>query len=795
MHISQPDKCARFASFLAALVLSTGLLSAQQAPAPAPSVPDQAAVAGPAPQEPTVTLDPFTVGVTKAGDYGATDSAGGSRINLPIVDVPMSIVTVTRALMDDIGADSYYGSLAYVSGMNAGSDIKNGDMVIRGVEVRNDSFSVLDGLPWGLGDSLQETEFLDRYEVVKGPAGTLYGDYSVGGLVNRIYKTPFLTPEASAKVTYSTFGKVTGVVDVGGPIDHDRQLSYRVVGVLASGEEVTHGRDDRHGVYITAQYIPKGGNTKFWVRGSNEYWQYNEDGPDALVDITGATSLKYFGAREAQNAGVDNEDMTQRYGELGATTTTNGLLGEWTSRFVARYSMSLQSPDPRPQNIPIDYTFYGANGANLGTLGPSPNTDGSPNPTFSGTPWTDIRLSGVESYWNGPNKVEHRGAYYDLTGAFDTGPFSHKLLIYGQFVYHNERDVILYLHLKPQFGGSTLDGDYVAANAYSLVHPGTWQGAPQSMTNYLPFTIASAYANGDYDDNTYVTSQFAAGAQDNMYLLNKRILLVGGARYDNIQNDGAIDNYAQVEGLSTAVTNWVYKGSAVFKPLPIQGFSLFLNYAQTFTPEYGTTYPGSGVQLKPLQGIAKEVGVKVELLDSSLVATVSYFHNILVNNPIFLLDPSTGRNIAYQNGTASFPGFDGDMTWRINENVSMLLGISDVNSLQPGGNGFRNAQIGFNWKGLVRYSFSHDTVLHGLSVGVGVQDIAKRYGSNGGYYDIAGYTNVDSFVTYRLDRHWMAQINVNNMTNVKAVLSALGQMSYNGAVYPTNVDFTVRYDY
>ena len=117
--------------------------------------------------ETAIKLDPFHVSATQAGGYGAADSSGGSRVSLPILDLPMSLVPVTRALMDDLGANSYVGSLEYVSGMNAGSDVINGDMVIRGIEVRNDSFSVLDGLPWGLGDSLQENAFIDRYEVVK----------------------------------------------------------------------------------------------------------------------------------------------------------------------------------------------------------------------------------------------------------------------------------------------------------------------------------------------------------------------------------------------------------------------------------------------------------------------------------------------------------------------------------------------------------------------------------------------------------------------------------------------------
>ena len=305
--------------------------------------------------------------------------------------------------------------------------------------------------------------------------------------------------------------------------------------------------------------------------------------------------------------------------------------------------------------------------------------------------------------------------------------------------------------------------------------------------------MASAYASGNYTDETYVTSQFAAGIQDNIFLLNKRVLLVGGARFDDIQNAGAVDNYAKTEGLSTGVTNWVYKASGVFFPLPTRDVSLFVNYSQTFTPEYGTTFPGSGVQLKPLQGVAKEVGIKAELFNSQLIGTFSYFHDELDNNPIFYL--INGRNIAVQNGVAKFPGYDADVTWKINDNFAVLLAVSDVNSSQVDGDGFRNAQIGFNSKGLIRYTFSRDTALKGLAIGVGVKEIAKRYGSNNDSYLIPGYTDVDAFATYTFARHWRLQANVYNVTNTQAVLSALGNLVYNYAVWPINCNFSVKFTY
>ena len=181
MKLSQRNR--KPASFLAGLALAAVPLWGQETP-PAPVQPDQT----------TVVLDPFHVQASSSSGYGAADSSGGSRVDLPIIDVPMSLDVIPRTLMDDLGSESYYNALLWVSSMNPGSDIKNGDMVIRGIEVRAASFSVIDGLPSGFGEALQETNFIDRYEVVKGPAGTLYGISSSGGIINAVTKAPLDTP-------------------------------------------------------------------------------------------------------------------------------------------------------------------------------------------------------------------------------------------------------------------------------------------------------------------------------------------------------------------------------------------------------------------------------------------------------------------------------------------------------------------------------------------------------------------------------------------------------------------------
>src|SRR5690349_13602544 len=86
-------------------------------PAPATTTPAAAASGTTTEEEEIVQMDPWQVTGTVVRGYGSTASIGGSRINLPLVDVPLSVITVNRQLMNDVSAINSYDALRFVSGM------------------------------------------------------------------------------------------------------------------------------------------------------------------------------------------------------------------------------------------------------------------------------------------------------------------------------------------------------------------------------------------------------------------------------------------------------------------------------------------------------------------------------------------------------------------------------------------------------------------------------------------------------------------------------------------------------
>lgn len=93
-----------------------------------------------------------------------------------------------------------------------------GDIHINGLEgpytlVLIDGMPIVSGLSTVYGLSGIPNSLLDRIEIVKGPASSLYGSEAVGGLINIITKNPISAPIFSADIFGTSWGEVN--VDLG----------------------------------------------------------------------------------------------------------------------------------------------------------------------------------------------------------------------------------------------------------------------------------------------------------------------------------------------------------------------------------------------------------------------------------------------------------------------------------------------------------------------------------------------------------------------------------------------------
>lgn len=92
-----------------------------------------------------------------------------------------------------------------------------GDIHINGLEgpytmILIDGMPIVSGLATVYGLSGIPQSLIDRVEIVKGPASTLYGSEAVGGLINVITKDPQTAPIVSADVFSTSWGEVNADV-------------------------------------------------------------------------------------------------------------------------------------------------------------------------------------------------------------------------------------------------------------------------------------------------------------------------------------------------------------------------------------------------------------------------------------------------------------------------------------------------------------------------------------------------------------------------------------------------------
>ena len=143
-----------------------------------------------------IELSPFTVVEDDQGGYRASNTISGTKINTALRDLPLSLEVITEDFIDDIGAFDLQESLRYTTGVTTSGDT--------GGRIRG--FPML----WNQRNGFRRYDYGDavniqRVEVIKGPAGVLYGLTRPGGIVNYITKRPVLGGSFSEfKLTYGS---------------------------------------------------------------------------------------------------------------------------------------------------------------------------------------------------------------------------------------------------------------------------------------------------------------------------------------------------------------------------------------------------------------------------------------------------------------------------------------------------------------------------------------------------------------------------------------------------------------
>ncbi|MBB5065822.1 TonB-dependent siderophore receptor [Granulicella mallensis] len=200
-----------------------------------------------------------TVTVTADSGYIASDASTGTKTDLPLLETPQSISTITREQMDDQGVTGLSSLLLYTAGVAAQTQgyepSRDWSISLRGFDAT--SFGLFhNGLFW---DSYAQTDSfeLERVEILKGPSSVLYGENTPGGLINMVTKKPVTSLLRRSELDYGSYDRVQLTGDFGDALDRDGHWSYRApVLYRHSGTQIDHIPDNRFLVAPSLRWSP-----------------------------------------------------------------------------------------------------------------------------------------------------------------------------------------------------------------------------------------------------------------------------------------------------------------------------------------------------------------------------------------------------------------------------------------------------------------------------------------------------------------------------------------------------------
>ncbi|ACK73823.1 TonB-dependent siderophore receptor (plasmid) [Gloeothece citriformis PCC 7424] len=183
------------------------------------------------PEEPTEEIDIIATTEANENDYIVEDATTATFTDTPLRDIPQSIQVIPEQIIEDQQVIRLDEALRNVSGVVQGNTFggTQDEFIIRGFTSTSGNL-LLDGfrLP-NSGTTFRETATLERIEVLKGPAGVLFGFVEPGGVINLITKKPLPEPYYDAQLQIGSFAFFRPTFDLSGPLTEDKSLLYRLM--------------------------------------------------------------------------------------------------------------------------------------------------------------------------------------------------------------------------------------------------------------------------------------------------------------------------------------------------------------------------------------------------------------------------------------------------------------------------------------------------------------------------------------------------------------------------------------
>lgn len=554
--------------------------------------------------------DARTIIVT--GGYERTNA--GTKTDTPLIQTPQALTVVTDDVYLAQGAISIADTLRYVAGVVAnpyGPDSRVDSSFIRGINALQFRDGMRDIFSYYASIRADPYNF-SRVDVVRGPASVLFGQGSIGGLINLSSKLPEFETKGEVSLRYGSFDRKEALADFTGGLAPG--LAGRIVARVRDADTQTdHVPDDRVMLAPSLRWQPSS-DTDITVLGL-----YQEDDGGSTSQF-----LPLVGTIYANPNGRLPNDLF--IGKPGWDRYDGRLLqgtGLVEHRFTDRIKLNVKA-----RYIDSDVTY----------LTHYPNSYSNP-----ANPYLDAAQRTIGLYAEGSRaRLNIFSTDNNLQIGFNTGPAIEHLVLAGiDYSWNRVRKV----------GGYAFE----TIDIYNIDY-----AALSDFGGGIPTAADPNFLFSSSEDTRQ--RQLGIYIQDQIRLWDRVSVVLGGRR-DHVRTKAA--------GSAAVKANATTFRAGIIGEI-VKGVSPFLSYTESFEPISGTT--GAGNPFKPKTGRQYEGGIKFHP-DNNTLVTLTGYHIREQNRPVddpTTADPFDQR----QAGSATSKGYEIEINRNIGDNYSLIATYS-----------------------------------------------------------------------------------------------------------------------
>ncbi|MFT8782945.1 TonB-dependent siderophore receptor [Acetobacter syzygii] len=715
-----------------------------------------------------ITLGPVRIGGTLSREsatgpgvgYVAHYTTAGTKTDTPITEIPNSIYVITKQQMVDQQPQNVMQALRYTPGVYAealgtaskgAADTQNsqgGGFLQRGFS----SMQFIDGLQTN-SHSAGETAFLDRIEVVNGPASVMYGQTSPGGIIGMSLKKPTETPLHEASVGFGNWGRYEATIDVSDKITKSGNVRYRLATI---GD--TQGTQTKYVDYHRVGVLP------------SITWDI-----DKKTSLTVLGSYLYTPGDGTYNVGYPSHGtlLSGAHGRIARSTFLGepgwNKSGDRTAMFEYLFKHTFN------KYISFEQTFrWEKSRQNSETVTLDDQIDASNIERFPLQQNLSSKTIGMDARF---------------VGKFNTGPVSHHWVVGSDFRKYDA-----------SFG---YQYDYTSNESIINIYNPVYGG----------YTPCFGYTSNckDFGGNS-TFSRFQEGVYFQDQIKYKGLSILLGGRNDWVSNTNyikTINGLNSTNGITVKNSQRPYSDQSAFtwKAGLIYNFKFglapYFSYSTSFVPQTG--FDSHGNTFSPLTGKQYEIGLKYQIPKTDVLLTAAAYH--ISENHYLVTDPNN-TNYSADAGKVTSKGFEVSAHANIIKNLQAVASYSyidaryastNVTSSVYNPNGFLDqsgadiSEKGKYVRNVPRNMFSifldytpPSNILKGIGINGGIRYVGFTYSDAVNSYKAPDYLLFDIGAHYDFGatiptlKGLRAQLAISNLTNKYYITSCNTSSCYLG---------------